>query len=122
MRDLAVLTFIGVGLLASLVNAFTSVLFYWWVAIFRPQDYVWGDIDFLRISLVAGVIVVVGCLVRGILPKVRGTTGVALIAIVILTAVATYTNGCSVSLTWLCLLYTSPSPRDGLLSRMPSSA
>ena len=24
--------------------------------------------------------------------------------------------------TLLCLLYTSPSPRDGLLSRMPSSA
>ena len=27
------------------------------------------------------------------------------------------------SLRWYaCLLYTSPSPRDGLLSRMPSSA
>ena len=25
-------------------------------------------------------------------------------------------------LSILCLLYTSPSPRDGLLSRMPSSA
>ena len=25
-------------------------------------------------------------------------------------------------LVWCCLLYTSPSPRDGLLSRMPSSA
>ena len=25
-------------------------------------------------------------------------------------------------LIFLCLLYTSPSPRDGLLSRMPSSA
>ena len=24
--------------------------------------------------------------------------------------------------TYTCLLYTSPSPRDGLLSRMPSSA
>ena len=24
--------------------------------------------------------------------------------------------------SWPCLLYTSPSPRDGLLSRMPSSA
>ena len=24
--------------------------------------------------------------------------------------------------TLICLLYTSPSPRDGLLSRMPSSA
>ena len=27
-----------------------------------------------------------------------------------------------VELVMLCLLYTSPSPRDGLLSRMPSSA
>ena len=25
-------------------------------------------------------------------------------------------------LFYICLLYTSPSPRDGLLSRMPSSA
>ena len=25
-------------------------------------------------------------------------------------------------LSVICLLYTSPSPRDGLLSRMPSSA
>ena len=28
----------------------------------------------------------------------------------------------SVGSTTICLLYTSPSPRDGLLSRMPSSA
>ena len=27
-----------------------------------------------------------------------------------------------IDLTYTCLLYTSPSPRDGLLSRMPSSA
>jgi superfamily II DNA/RNA helicase len=27
-----------------------------------------------------------------------------------------------VALAHTCLLYTSPSPRDGLLSRMPSSA
>ena len=29
---------------------------------------------------------------------------------------------CKDVLVWGCLLYTSPSPRDGLLSRMPSSA
>ena len=28
----------------------------------------------------------------------------------------------SSTITYVCLLYTSPSPRDGLLSRMPSSA
>ena len=34
----------------------------------------------------------------------------------------TYTRGDPNSLPDTCLLYTSPSPRDGLLSRMPSSA
>ena len=28
----------------------------------------------------------------------------------------------AIGLNFICLLYTSPSPRDGLLSRMPSSA
>ena len=31
-------------------------------------------------------------------------------------------NTDSQALADICLLYTSPSPRDGLLSRMPSSA
>src|SRR5665647_603786 len=30
--------------------------------------------------------------------------------------------GQTISQPYTCLLYTSPSPRDGLLSRMPSSA
>ena len=30
--------------------------------------------------------------------------------------------GVGIRLPVICLLYTSPSPRDGLLSRMPSSA
>ena len=33
-----------------------------------------------------------------------------------------YTQAYNTSKCWTCLLYTSPSPRDGLLSRMPSSA
>ena len=31
-------------------------------------------------------------------------------------------NGESLGFLWSCLLYTSPSPRDATLSRMPSSA
>ena len=31
-------------------------------------------------------------------------------------------KGKKIDKEWSCLLYTSPSPRDGLLSRMPSSA
>ena len=33
-----------------------------------------------------------------------------------------FINSSGVGLGTTCLLYTSPSPRDGLLSRMPSSA
>ena len=33
-----------------------------------------------------------------------------------------YGFGAHTDKEWICLLYTSPSPRDGLLSRMPSSA
>ena len=33
-----------------------------------------------------------------------------------------YTEDPRLDLVYNCLLYTSPSPRDGLLSRMPSSA
>ena len=33
-----------------------------------------------------------------------------------------YVESIAYALETVCLLYTSPSPRDGLLSRMPSSA
>ena len=39
-----------------------------------------------------------------------------------LTADDSFRNLAVVATTGACLLYTSPSPRDGLLSRMPSSA
>ena len=42
------------------------------------------------------------------------------IAFTILTFAVTW--GLAAALSGVCLLYTSPSPRDGLLSRMPSSA
>ena len=49
---------------------------------------------------------------RGILLWTTGTTAVTLA-----TSVTSYELSSNT-----CLLYTSPSPRDGLLSRMPSSA
>ena len=39
-----------------------------------------------------------------------------------LAALETMDTGLPIAQTSNCLLYTSPSPRDGLLSRMPSSA
>ena len=47
----------------------------------------------------------------------------AAIALVLGGAFSLFTQGMTLKgLMYTCLLYTSPSPRDGLLSRMPSSA
>ena len=37
------------------------------------------------------------------------------------TSISSHTINCPTT-SWTCLLYTSPSPRDATLSRMPSSA
>ena len=39
-----------------------------------------------------------------------------------LTGIMSNGTGMGIQGRYTCLLYTSPSPRDGLLSRMPSSA
>ena len=75
-------------------------------------------------------------LILGVLPGLGPTTGGALIlpftmtldplsAIVLLTSIycaGTYGGAITAVLINTCLLYTSPSPRDRSLSRMPSSA
>ena len=71
----------------------------------------------LNAFLVGGMLAVAGALMQVLLrnpladPYVLGVSGGASV-------------GALLALTWgwACLLYTSPSPRDGLLSRMPSSA
>ena len=55
------------------------------------------------------------------LMKVYKNTFLALILSLVLSACATQKKGDAPQMQG-CLLYTSPSPRDGLLSRMPSSA
>ena len=63
--------------------------------------------------MVVGVVVSIGAVVGGrvfAMPH-ASKAGVVGVAVVFVAAVA-----------YICLLYTSPSPRDGLLSRMPSSA
>ena len=54
----------------------------------------------------------------------QGIKGAYLDAVEVGTAFPTTVSGVTQSNLpiYTCLLYTSPSPRDGLLSRMPSSA
>ena len=64
---------------------------------FLLRDWRSGELSILLLALVLAVSVVVG--ISGFVSRLQGAL-----------------------LSESCLLYTSPSPRDGLLSRMPSSA
>ena len=55
---------------------------------------------------------------RSLTTGIGSSQGLVDIGKTALNAVTQYAN----AKTNYCLLYTSPSPRDGLLSRMPSSA
>ena len=52
-----------------------------------------------------------------IVPWFIKNTGSAMIVMLVIIPLI-----CLITSVFYCLLYTSPSPRDGLLSRMPSSA
>ena len=61
----------------------------------------------------------IGCIlgtIFGALPGLGPANGVAILIPL------SFSLGLSAAASMICLLYTSPSPRDGLLSRMPSSA
>jgi putative inorganic carbon (hco3(-)) transporter len=94
MRNAAILIFIGIGLLYSIGNRFGSILFYWWFAVFRPQDWIYLDVSALRLSLVVGVFVVAGCLLTGQFPLVRGPLPILMLILLVLEAVGTFTAGC----------------------------
>ena len=89
-----------------------------------------ADVAVAAAAVVAGfkagvdVVVAVADVVAGFKAGVMVVGAVVAIAdIVIVTAViADVAAGFKAGAVVVCLLYTSPSPRDGLLSRMPSSA
>jgi len=64
-----VLVIVAVGIGAAFIGRFSGLLLYLWFAFFRPQEWAWGGIDSLRLSLVIGVIFVVPCLLTGVFPN-----------------------------------------------------
>ena len=72
----------------------------------------------------------IGKLIASIVPFTKSNSvrkeligGILLVSVIVVTVCTILVVlDIGISLLTICLLYTSPSPRDGLLSRMPSSA
>ena len=59
------------GVCLALRNRYAGLLLYVWFALFRPQEWLWVDISFLRPSLIIGLLLVVPSLLTGVFPTVR---------------------------------------------------
>ena len=77
MRALLVVSVVLVGLGAAMWNRFAGLLLYLWFSLFRPQEWVWGAIDQLRLSLVIGVAFLIPCLLTGVFPNLTHPTSIA---------------------------------------------
>jgi putative inorganic carbon (HCO3(-)) transporter len=71
LRTLFVLFIFGIGVLAAFKSRFGALLLYVWFALFRPQEWVWFDISWMRLSLISGLLLVVPAVASGIYPDTR---------------------------------------------------
>lgn len=62
MRSLFVLALIAIGFAASVVSRQAALLTYVWFSLFRPMEWMWMDLSSLRLSLVAGLLLIVPCI------------------------------------------------------------
>jgi probable O-glycosylation ligase (exosortase A-associated) len=59
LRTLFVFAILLPGLAYALRNRYAALLLYLWYSLFRPQDWIWTDINWMRLSLVLSLLVVI---------------------------------------------------------------
>ncbi|MEH6713502.1 MAG: O-antigen ligase family protein [Paraglaciecola polaris] len=95
MRDIVVLLISLVFILAAMTSRFAGAIGYWWFGIFRPQDWVWGNINTLKLPLIAIVLFIIPCLLQGIWPRFKDTISKMLLVYLILTLLTQVVSSCS---------------------------
>jgi probable O-glycosylation ligase (exosortase A-associated) len=76
LRTIAFCLAMSVGVWAALSSRVGGLLFYLWFALFRPQEWVWIDVESFRLSLIAGALFVVPTLMAGIAPDLTHPLGI----------------------------------------------
>ena len=79
LRSLLILAILVPGIYLAVRNRYVALLMYLWFALFRPQDWLWIDINFLRVSLVLGAILLVPAAFAAIYPNMRHPLSVGML-------------------------------------------
>jgi len=104
LRSLLVLSVLVPGLVAAVASSYWALMMYLWYALFRPQDWLWIDINSLRLSLVIGVVMMVRSLTSGVFPNVTNplTLGMALLVV---SSIVTNTTAVRPDIGWIWIDY-----------------
>ena len=104
IRFIVFFAFLIPGLIAGLFNRFIAFVFYVWFAMFRPQEWVFTDITWLRLSLVSGLILVVPALLTGVMPNLTHPISIGSV-LFLLTGLGAQMNAVRPDIGWHWLDY-----------------
>ena len=80
LRTIAFIVAMLTGFGAALFSRYAALLFYLWFAIFRPQEWVWVDIEQYRFSLLVGLLLIIPAVLTGVIPNVTHPLTLGMIA------------------------------------------
>lgn len=105
MRTIAFFIAMTIGVGAALSSRFGGLLFYLWFGLFRPQEWVWIDVEAFRLSLIAGALFVVPTLFSGIWPNLTHPLSLGSLLFLFLGLVA-HLNAVDPASSWFWLDFT----------------
>src|SRR4029077_8207318 len=88
MRAALVVLVVAVGLIGSIRSRYVALLLYVWFALFRPQEWAYGAVTSLRLSVVIWFALVAPALFSGVLPNITHPLSLGTIAFVLCTLLA----------------------------------
>jgi probable O-glycosylation ligase (exosortase A-associated) len=106
IRFLVFFLFLIPALIIGLFNRFAALLVYIWFAMFRPQEWLFTDISWLRLSLVSGLVLVVPSLLTGVFPNLIHPISLGAVSF-LLSALVAQTNAVRPDIGWQWMDYLS---------------
>ena len=94
MRDIIVLLISMILIITAITSRFAGAVGYWWFGIFRPQDWVWGNINSLKLPLIAIALFVIPCFLQGLWPRFKDPISKLLLFYLVLTILTQVTSSC----------------------------
>lgn len=104
LRSILVMAILVPGIFLALKNRYVGLLLYVWFALFRPQEWLWVDISFLRPSLVIGLLLVVPSLLTGVFPNLTHPLAIGSLSFVFFGIVAQFV-AVDAQIAWIWLDY-----------------